>query len=62
MFKFKTPEEFNTDPKFEDERGVFDSLVEASLTRVIEKKKKDAPPEEKDEENFFDSLFSHKSE
>lgn len=49
------PKVFNTDPKHEKDREEFDSLVDASVARLLEKKKKDNPPKPENE-NIFDAL------
>lgn len=38
---------FNEDPKHEAARGEFDAMVEDSMGRIIEKRKKGAPPADK---------------
>lgn len=45
---------FNSDPKHETERTEFDAMIEASLNRIADKKKKTAPPQEK---GFVDDLI-----
>jgi hypothetical protein len=49
------PDLFNTDPKYEKQRGVFDKMFEGAVNRAIEKKKKENP--ETDDDNVFDTLF-----
>lgn len=46
---------FNTDPALEGKRTEFDQMVEDSVNRLIEKKKKEKPNEPG---NFFDELVS----
>lgn len=55
----RTAQEINTDPKFEGERNEFDSLVEASVKRIAERKQKNtpAPDPNKAEGGFLDGLF-----
>lgn len=50
------PKKFNEDPKHEKDREAFDAMIESSLNRITEKKKKDAspPPAEK---GFLDELL-----
>lgn len=51
-------EKFNTDPKHEEERTVFDQMTEDSLKRLAERKKKEEeknPP--KNEKGFLDEFL-----
>lgn len=47
------PKTFNSDPKHEKDREDFDAMVDASIARVLEKKKKENPPKDA---NLFDEI------
>lgn len=49
---------FNTDPAHEQERNQFDAMVEDSLNRVAEKKRKDNKDNPPKEPSFLDDLLS----
>jgi hypothetical protein len=53
------PNLFNTDPKFENERSVFDAMVEGALMRVTARKAKEKPAPET---NIFDDIFGKRSD
>jgi hypothetical protein len=55
------PKLFNTDPKFEAERGMFDELLDGAIARRKAKIKASKPPKNADL-NFFDELFGGKDE
>lgn len=50
------PDKFNTDPKHDQDRKDFDKMIEGSINRIAEEKKKKnpVPPEDK---GFFDDLI-----
>lgn len=53
------PAKFNTDPKHQEQRDFLDAINEASIDRILKKKKAAAPPEDV---NVFDELFGTKED
>jgi len=48
---------FNTDPKFGEQRETFDEMVESSVNRIIERKKKSKDKEDMSFGEMLDNLF-----